>query len=167
MLLKAKPLAWDLEQSQYFTQGCDNLFVVTDHKPLVKILGDRTLDEITNPRLFQLKQCTLPWRFDILHMPGKANHAADAASRHPSASRPIKNSGIPDYRESALMTAIQRESHEQTTLSWSGIAKATAQDAIMSPLLQRVEQGIHERDPRNAAIVPFWTIRDSLYAEVG
>ena len=160
-------VAWGLEQSWYSTQGCDNLLVVTDHKPLVKILGDRTLDEITNSRLFRLKQRTLPWRFDIMHMPGKANHAADAASRHPSPSSPIKNSDIPDYTESTLMTATQRESHELTALSWSDIAKATAQDVIMSPLLQRVEQGIHERGPRNAAIAPFWTIRDSLYAEEG
>ena len=164
---EALAVACGLEQSRYFTQGCDNLLVVTDHKPLVKILGDRTLDEITNSRLFRLKQRILPWRFDIMYMPRKANHAADAASRHPSPSSPIKNPDILDYTESALMTAIQRESHELTALSWSDIAKATAQDAIMSPLLQRVEQGIHERDPRNAAITPFWTIRDSLYAEEG
>ena len=35
--------------------GCDNLLVVVDHKPLVKILGDRGLDEIDSPRLFRLK----------------------------------------------------------------------------------------------------------------
>jgi hypothetical protein len=51
-------VAWGLEQTRYFTQGCDNLVVVTDHKPLVKIFGDRTLDEITNSRLFRLKQRT-------------------------------------------------------------------------------------------------------------
>ena len=83
---EALAVAWGLEQTRYFTQGCDNLVVVTDHKPLVKIFGGRTLDEITNTRLFRLKQRTLPWRFDIDHVPGKSNHAADAASRHPSPS---------------------------------------------------------------------------------
>ena len=80
---EALAVAWGLEQTRYFTQGCDNLVVVTDHKPLVKIFGDRTLDEITNSRLFRLKQRTLPWRFDIVYLPGKSNHAADATSRHP------------------------------------------------------------------------------------
>ena len=28
-------IAWALEQSRFFTQGCDNLLVLTDHKPLV------------------------------------------------------------------------------------------------------------------------------------
>uniref|UniRef100_A0A1A7ZYR7 ribonuclease H n=1 Tax=Nothobranchius furzeri TaxID=105023 RepID=A0A1A7ZYR7_NOTFU len=44
---EALAVAWGLEQTRYFMQGCDNLVVVTDHKPLVKILRDQTLDEIT------------------------------------------------------------------------------------------------------------------------
>ena len=77
-------IAWGLEQTRYFTQGCPNLLVVTDHKPLTKIFGDRTLDEISNTRLFRLKQRTLPWYFRTAYLPGKTNHAADATSRHPS-----------------------------------------------------------------------------------
>ena len=83
---EALAVAWGLEQTRYFTQGCENLLVVTNHKPLVKIFEDRTLDEISNSRLFRLKQRTLPWCFDIQHLPGKSNHAADATSRHPSLS---------------------------------------------------------------------------------
>lgn len=79
---EALAVAWGLEQTRYFTQGCDNLVVITDHKPLVKIFGNRTLDEITNSRLFRLKQRTLPWRFDIKHLPGKSNHAKTRPSAH-------------------------------------------------------------------------------------
>ena len=68
---EALAIAWGLEQTRFFTQGCPNLIVVTDHKPLTKIFGDRTLDEISNTRLFRLKQRTLPWHFRIAHMPGK------------------------------------------------------------------------------------------------
>ena len=57
---EALAVAWGLELSKYFTQGCNDLLVVTDHKPLVKILGDRTLDGISNTRIFCLKQRTLP-----------------------------------------------------------------------------------------------------------
>ncbi len=45
-------------------------------------MGDRTLNEILNSRLFKLKQRTLPWVFEIAHLPGKTNTAADATSRH-------------------------------------------------------------------------------------
>ena len=79
---EALAVAWGLEQTKYFRQGCDNLLIVTDHKPLVKFLGDRTLDEITNTRLFRLNQRNLPWRYTISHTPGKDNEAADAMSRY-------------------------------------------------------------------------------------
>ena len=67
---EALAVAWGLEQTKYFTLGCDDLLVVTDHKPLTKILGDRMLDEIHNTRLFRLKQrtpsCTMGFQRSVL-----------------------------------------------------------------------------------------------------
>jgi hypothetical protein len=37
---EALAVAWALEQTKFFTQGCDDLLIITDHKPLVKIVGD-------------------------------------------------------------------------------------------------------------------------------
>ena len=68
---EALAVAWSLEQTRFFTMGCEDLIVVVDHKPLVKIFSTRTLDEITNPRLFRLKRRTLMWKFDIEYQPGK------------------------------------------------------------------------------------------------
>ena len=53
---EALAVAWALEQSKFFTQGCDELVVATDHKPLVGLLMDQTLDQITNARLMRIKQ---------------------------------------------------------------------------------------------------------------
>ena len=58
------------------------MIVVTDHKPLCKLLGNRSLDQIENPRLLRLKEKTLRWRFTVKHRPGKEHHFADAASRN-------------------------------------------------------------------------------------
>ena len=44
-------VAWVLENTCWFTMGCKDLVVATDHKPLIKILGDSCLDDIRNPRL--------------------------------------------------------------------------------------------------------------------
>jgi len=49
---EALAIAWSLEQTKYFTLGCHDLILATDHKPLTKLFGNRTLDEITNTRLF-------------------------------------------------------------------------------------------------------------------
>ena len=76
-------VVWGLWQTRYFTLGCKDLLVISDHKPLKKLLGDRTLDEISNSRLFKLKRRTLPWYFEIDYIPGIQNPAADATSRNP------------------------------------------------------------------------------------
>ena len=55
---EALAVAYSLEQTKFFTLGCDNLIVGVDHKPLTKILVDLTLDERVDTRLFHLKQRT-------------------------------------------------------------------------------------------------------------
>ena len=168
---EALAVAWGLEQTRYFTQGCDNLVIVTDHKPLIKIFGDRTLDEITNSRLFRLKQRTLPWRFEIRHLPGTSNHAADATSRHPSQSSTentvsLGSPSFPDIAELALMNTIRNDTQELGTISWSLLATETAADVSLGPLLRSVEQGkpIASDDPTLTSLRP---ICESLYAEEG
>ena len=37
-----------LDKAHYFLQGCENI-VAVDHKPLLKLLADRVLDDIPNP----------------------------------------------------------------------------------------------------------------------
>ena len=43
----------------------------TDHKLLLGVLNDRSLDSLDNPRLIRLKEKTLGWRFKTIHIPGK------------------------------------------------------------------------------------------------
>ena len=168
---EALAVAWGLEQTRYFTQGCDNLVIVTDHKPLIKIFGDRALDEITNSRLFRLKQRTLPWRFEIRHLPGTSNHAADATSRHPSQSSTentvsLGSPSFPDIAELALMNTIRNDTQELGAISWSLLATETAADVSLRPPLRSVKQGkpIASDDPTLTSLRP---ICKSLYAEEG
>ena len=159
-------LAWSLEQSRYFTLGCDDLLVVTDHKPLIKIFGDRTLDEINNSRMFRLKQRTLPWHFDIIHMPGKSNAAADATSRYPCepSSEYISLLSQEDENELAFVASISRNVSELTTISWERLVSETAGDAVLTRLLEQLNAGfpetLKELDP---VLHPFFRIRESLF----
>ena len=41
-----------------------------DHKPLLKILEDRSMDDIPNNRLQNLKELTLQYKFRVIHVPG-------------------------------------------------------------------------------------------------
>ena len=162
---EALAIAWGLEQSRYFTQGCDNLVVVTDHKPLVKVFGDRTLDEITNTRLFRLKQRTLPWYFSVAYLPGKTNTAADAASRHPCPnSLAVSQMSIDDISEHLTMAAISREATELTSISWDTLSEETKLCPTLSQLLRAIQQNFRgEYD----GISEYMRYKDSLFVQGG
>ena len=137
---EALAIAWRLEQTKYLTQGCQDFIVATDHKPLVKNFGDRTLDEIPNTRLFRLKQRTLPWRFRTVYLPGKTNHAADAASRYPSPEAEVSPITAADQSENLMAAAISHEAESITTVSWDLLAEETNKDKILSTLMLAVDE---------------------------
>ena len=81
---EALGVAWALEKSKHFTLGCPQLLIAVDHQPLLKVLGDRHLEDIPNPRLLNLKEKTLRFKFSLVHVPGSKNKSPDAASRYPT-----------------------------------------------------------------------------------
>ena len=60
---EAMAIARGLEDTKYYTMGCKQLYVATDHKPLVSVLGDQSLADVQNPRLARIKEKTLWWQF--------------------------------------------------------------------------------------------------------
>ena len=153
-------VAWGLEQSKYSTQGCNDLLVVTDHRSLVKILGDRTMDEIYNTRTFRLKQRTLPWSFDIAHLPGKTNSAADATSRHPALANEYAEPGNlslhseMDDAESAMAASLRHETNDIITMSWERISTETVLDPTLRLLLDTIQEGFPDDRRARAMISP-------------
>lgn len=73
-----------LDKARFFVLGCTDLIIAVDQKPLLKIFGDRSLDEISNARLRNLKEKTLRYKFRMIHIPGVRHKAVDALSRHPT-----------------------------------------------------------------------------------
>ena len=97
---EALAVADALDKARYFVLGCDNLFVAVDHKPLLKILGDRSLEDLPNSRLRNLKEKTLRYRFRIIHIPGIKHRAADCVSRHPASDPELLH--LPDDSHSSI-----------------------------------------------------------------
>ncbi len=128
---EALAVAWALEQTKFFTMGCNNLLLIVDHKPLVKIFGDRRLDEISNPRLFRLKRRTLMWKFEIEYQPGKHNSFSDAISRNPSryaetASATMMHDG--DVEEETLIAGILDEMDKFFAVTWERVKSESRND---------------------------------------
>ena len=76
-------IVFGMEQCRMFLLGCPSFYVVTDHLPLLPILGDKALDQIKNPRLRSMKEITLRFNFKAVHVPGSLHLGPDAASRYP------------------------------------------------------------------------------------
>ena len=72
---------WSLEKARMLTLGCPDLLVTVDHHSLIPILGDRSLADIPNPRLYRLKEKGLRFWFQIQYLPGKNNDTPDCMLR--------------------------------------------------------------------------------------
>lgn len=80
---EALAVADALDKARHFVLGCKKLTVAVDHKPLVKIFGDRSIDQIGNTRLHNLKERTLRYRFRVIHIPDVKNKMPDALPQEP------------------------------------------------------------------------------------
>ena len=167
-------VAWSLEQTRFFTLGSNRLIVVTDHQPLTKLLGDRTLDEIVNTRLFRLKQRTLQWRFQIFYMPGSGNYVGDATSRHP-VSEPFEINAyamavsdelatVDDDAELAYMETVKTECENVKAITWERLKSETAKDEVLCTIMSFVESGFPtDRSEMPPASLNFWEYRNELF----
>ena len=163
---EALAITYALKQTKFFTLGCDNLVIVTDHEPLTKVLGDRTLDEISNTRLLKLKQRTLPWRFIIRHLPGKSNHFANATSRSPVSNPEDDDVEFDDEEDidSELASFYISEVASIRAVTWDIVKKETAVDAEMFTLLKAIESGFPTKmTDLESELQPYWNFRHNLW----
>ena len=73
-----------LDKARYFVLRCDDLIVAVDHRPLLKLFGDRSLEDNPNNRLRNFKEKTLRYKFRMVHIPGIRHRAADCISCYPT-----------------------------------------------------------------------------------
>ena len=102
-------VVYGLRKCRYFVLGCRDLIVVTDHKPLLGVLNDRSLADMDNKRLLLLKEKTLEFQFQIVHVPGRLHVGPDSMSRNP-VPKPNANVATISSNSSAPMTVDIRRS---------------------------------------------------------
>ena len=175
---EALAIAYALEKCKMFTLGCNDLTVATDHKPLIKILGDCSLDNIKNPRLFSRKEKTLRYKYMIKHVPGAWHQAPDACSRQPKekAAKLSTLSTDAEYDDSLAINACT-ESIISATLSGSRpyqhnelraitlerVKDAARNDPESIALTQLLENGFpDDASTLPDCIRPYWKVRHGL-----
>ena len=180
-----------LEKAKHFVLGCENLIIAVDHKPLLKLFGNRALEDIPNSRLRNLKEKTLSYRFHMVHVAGVKNKVADGLSRHPSG--PAERIILPDDIASVTkcdeplrhsleegnqirnphnldieactvaMVLSTFEASPITSTTWDLVRTATTSDETLNELLKIIENGF----PNSSKEIPqhlraFFPLRDHL-----
>ena len=169
---EALAVAWGLQNAKYYTEGCPDLTVVTDHKPLLGIFTDRELGSVANTRIRRIKESTLAFRFRVTYSPGKLHAGPDALSRYPVAaslddeefaldSEVMMAFGIKDTVE--VLQDINDDMHEVLTLS--RLREACSSDEAHNILLGYVKNGFpRSKQDMDVKVVKFWGVKDELYA---
>ena len=178
-------LVFSLKRSKMFILGCPRVFVVTDHRPLVKIFGDKEMDKIENPRVFDLKEKTLMYNFEVIYREGPSNQAADALSRYPANHETtstsysqllyhsIREHGTNDERaladdldadiETLVATVLTSLAEGVRAVTIAEVKTATSKDNDLKILARYVVNGF----PQKKADLPpslqgYWNVKDEL-----
>ena len=163
---EALSAAVGLKKFRHFILGCDKVYLAVDHKPLLKLLGDKHLDDIENERLKKLKERTFPYKFTVVHVPGKLHKVPDAGSRYPhdppelflkdeAATEIIAMVGdesiepIEDPILSEMIEEVETEIHAHitansdsiSTVSWRMVQEATNADPVLSKVRDIIQEG--------------------------
>lgn len=160
---EALAVVFGLQRCRMFVMGAPNLILAVDHKPLVKILNDRALDTITNPRLLQLKEKTLMYRYNICHMPGKSNvmKIADIASRNPVHPDAYDRSSICEPTTTAYAA---HNAYNAQSVDWETINTDAAIDQECIDLVNQIRNGFpHTREELAPELRLYWSMKDDLY----
>jgi hypothetical protein len=81
--LECLAAAWAMKKCKSFLEGLPSFEVVLDHRPLIPILNDYTLDQLDNQRLLRHRLQMSRFSLNARWVPGKENVEADALSRSP------------------------------------------------------------------------------------
>ena len=183
---EALAVKWALEDTRFFTRGCTDLHIQTDHRPLVKLLGGKPLENIDNSRILSFVEKTMPWKFDIKYVPGRSIPGPDAASRRPGdatvyhedeeeldpytgtkmgayAMEIFRAHTESDELETGVIAAARAVLGPLEAVTWERVQEETAKDATMLELCHLISVGFPEISGEIAPLLlPYWKYRDNL-----
>ena len=168
--------AWAMKKCQYFLLGCEKFLLAVDHKPLLGVLNDKSLQEVENPRLQRLKEQTLRFNFSLVHVPGRLHKTADATSRQPVAEADndveVLLAGVADSRLYGIYNLDRpiRTTSESfvsalhaRALTLDKVREASAAEQSATELSTLIEAGLpEEKSEWPESLKEFYGVRDKI-----
>ena len=126
--------------------------LVTDHRPLCKILGEKEgIPPLAAARMQRWALLLSAYQYNIQHIPGKQNHCADCMSRLPN---PFEKRDSAERVHSVVMT-------EKMPILASEIAKASEKDKELATVMITIQHGCWPSDSKKS-LAPYYSRRNDL-----
>ena len=156
---------WGMEKMTAYLRGLSRFTLQTDHKPLVPILNQKSLIDLS-PRIQRLRMRMLKYNFVEEHVAGKDLTEADALSREP-VSKPTKEEEFAEQEVNAHMQAVFR-SLPASDKRIQEIRAATQADSTLHLLIPLINGGLSESTKDfPIELEPYWENRYSLSVVAG
>ena len=165
--LECLAASWAMKKCHQFLEGLPSFELITDHRPLVPILNDYSLDKLDNPRLLRLRLKMARYIFTARWVPGNRNIEADALSRSPvlHGSREDElGEGPQTFTARVAVVGIIAGSHATTVdATLQKVKLAAASDPVMVALRATILEGFpNDKCNLPLALRPFWDVRHNL-----
>ena len=172
--LELLAVCWAMSKCRLYLIGLQNFTLMTDHRPLIPILNHYSLDAIENPRLQRLKEKISAFLFTAVWRAGKSLCIPDALSRAP-VSRPTTDDELSSAHATTHLrtivcmnaaTATEESSLQDADRTLQELRDAAKADSSYVRLLECVTSGFpSNRYDLHNSLLPYWKLRDNLYAD--
>ena len=164
-----------MKKCRLYLSGQPDFEVLVDHRPLVSILDQQTLDEVENPRIQRLKERTLGYIFHTVWRKGKEHQIADALSRAPVSEPSQEDRDDEDelrYGSAMVRVIATRRDAEVSELEHlrnphlEKLRTMAKDDKDYRAIITAVERGFPAKE-MTVSLQPYVKLKDELQVEDG
>ena len=132
--------------------------IETDHKPLVPLLGSKSLDSLP-PRILRFRLRLSRFNYSIHHVPGKLLYTPDTLSRAPVST--VEESDKVFHTEAEMFAMAAVENLPASAQRLESYKPSQLKDPVCSQVTHHCLQGWPSKHQITSQLRPYWMVRES------